>query len=364
MRKSIAVLVAAALLPLVAAVRPAEAAPRLRLPGPDVVARRRRASLRLDADKLQSALDFATQHTSATVLVLRHGCLAGASRLDALTSKVPLDGWSMTKSVTALLVGRAVTLGKLDIDRPIARLFPEADRAHGRLTPRHLLTMSSGLHLNWLRDLNPAMPDRVRDALSLASDHAPGTWWAYQQSPVTLLAEVVRRAVEADDLHAWANAQLFTPIGIARDQWFWQRDRAGTHRRLGAPVDDVTRLGAPRVPRPARRRAGTGGASSRATTCARCGRRRRANHAYGFLTWLNGRDSYVMPGTNGRDEGRARSSRRRRTTRSSSPDRTSSARSSSRRWTWWSSGSDTTGLTISTSVAASGRASPASSTSS
>ena len=30
----------------------------------------------------------------------------------------------------------------------------------------------------------------------------------------------------------------------------------------------------------------------------------QANHAYGFLTWLNGRDSYVMPGTNGRDAGR------------------------------------------------------------
>ena len=61
-----------------------------------------------------------------------------------MTSKVKLDGWSMTKSVTALVVGRAVTLGKLDIDRPIASLYPEADRAHGALTPRHLLTMTSG----------------------------------------------------------------------------------------------------------------------------------------------------------------------------------------------------------------------------
>jgi hypothetical protein len=30
----------------------------------------------------------------------------------------------------------------------------------------------------------------------------------------------------------------------------------------------------------------------------------RANHAYGFLTWLNGKDSFVMPGVNGRDVGK------------------------------------------------------------
>jgi CubicO group peptidase (beta-lactamase class C family) len=260
------------------------------------------SSVAMDGTKLQDALDFATQHTSATVLVIRHGCLAGATRLDALTSKVALDGWSLTKSVTALLVGRAVTLGKLDIDRPIARLFPEADRAHGRLTPRHLLTMSSGLHLNWLRDLNPAMPDRVRDALSLASHHVPGTWWEYQQSPVTLLAEAVRRAVRADDLQAWAQAQLFAPVGISASDWTWDRDRAGhtegwAHLKMVSPA--WARLGYLVL------RDGTW--NGRRLIAGDYMRQMRtsstANHAYGFLTWLNGRDSYVMPGTNGRDAG-------------------------------------------------------------
>jgi CubicO group peptidase (beta-lactamase class C family) len=261
------------------------------------------SSVHLDPAKLQAALDFATQHTSATVLVVRHGCLAGASRLDALTSTVQLDGWSMTKSVTALVTGRAVTLGKLDIDRPIAPLFPEADRAHGKLTPRHLLTMSSGTHLNWLRDLNPAMPDRIRDALSLEFDHTPGTYWEYQQSPVTLLAEVVRRAVGAKDLQAWAQEQLCGPVGIARGAWTWKRDRAG-HTEGWAQLEMVS---------PAWARLGTlvlhGGIwDGRRLTSSEYMRQMtsspKANHAYGFLTWLNGRDSYVMPGTNGRDAGR------------------------------------------------------------
>jgi CubicO group peptidase (beta-lactamase class C family) len=300
--RRLALLLAIAVMPVVAAASNADAASGCGFPG-RTWAKRAPSAVHLDAAKLQDALDFASQHTSVTVLVLRHGCLAGASRLDAITSKVKVDGWSMTKSVTALVTGRAVTLGKLDIDRPIAKLVPEADRAHGALTPRHLLTMSSGTHLNWLRDLNPAMPDRVRDALSLGFDHEPGTYWEYQQSPVTLLAEVVRRAVGARDLQAWAQQELFAPIGIARSDWSWQRDRAG-HTEGWAHLEMVSpawaRLGTLVLHRGtwAGRRLISSDYMRQMTSSS------KANHAYGFLTWLNGRDTYVMPGTNGRDAGR------------------------------------------------------------
>ena len=253
MRKPIAVLVAAALLPLVAAVRPAEAAPGCGFPGRTWSAKTP-ASLRLDADKLQSALDFATQHTSATVLVLRHGCLAGASRLDGLTSKVPLDGWSMTKSVTALLVGRAVSLGKLDIDRPIARLFPEADRAHGRLTPRHLLTMSSGLHLNWLRDLRSGdAGPRARRVVARVRPHARDVVGVPAEPGDAARGGRPARGQGRRPARVGERAALHADRHRSRSLVLAARP-GGTHRRLGASVDDVTRLGAPRLPRPARRR--------------------------------------------------------------------------------------------------------------
>ena len=35
-----------------------------------------------DARRLQSALDWATRHTSASIAVYRHGCLAGRAALD------------------------------------------------------------------------------------------------------------------------------------------------------------------------------------------------------------------------------------------------------------------------------------------
>jgi len=260
--------------------------------------------LGLDPDKLQEALDFATVHSSETVLVLRHGCLAGSSRLDPVTSELALDGWSMTKSVTALLVGRAVTLGKLNIDRPIGYLFPEADRAHGRLTPRQLMHMSSGLHLHWTRDFNgtPLMPDRVRDALSLPFDYKPGTRWVYHQSPVSLLGEAVTRAV-GKDLQAFAQKELFGPIGIATGSWTWDRDRAG-HTEAWAHLQmrsmDWARLGTLVLHR--------GNWNGRLLISKAYMRQMLtsspSNHAYGFLTWLNGKDSFVMPSTNGYDAGK------------------------------------------------------------
>lgn len=260
--------------------------------------------LGLDAIKLQDALDFATLHSSESVLVIRHGCLAGSSRLDAVTSELQLDGWSMTKSVTALLVGRAVALHKLDIDQPIGRYFPEADRKHARITPRQLLTMSAGLKLHWTRDFNGTslMPDRVRDALSLPFVHRGGAYWEYQQSPVSLLGETVTRAVRRD-LQSFAQKELFGPIGIAPGSWTWDRDRAG-HTEAWAHLQlrpaDWARLGLLVLHRGVwnGRRLIPSGYMKQMTASS------RANHAYGFLTWLNGRDSYVMPGVNGRDTGR------------------------------------------------------------
>jgi CubicO group peptidase (beta-lactamase class C family) len=260
--------------------------------------------LGLDAAKLQDAIDYATSRSSESLLVIRHGCLAGSSRLDSVTAEQQHEGWSMTKSVTALVVGRAVTLGKLNIDRPIGHLFPEADKAHARITPRQLLQMSSGLHLHWTRDFNgtPLMPDRVKDALSLPFDHKPGTYWEYEQSPVSLLAETVTRAVRRD-LQDFAQRELFSPIGIAAGTWRWDRDRAGhtegwAHLQL-RPVD-WARLGTLVL------HGGTwnGRRLISSAYVRQFSSSSPNNHAYGFLTWLNGRDSYAMPGTNGRDEGK------------------------------------------------------------
>ena len=262
--------------------------------------------LGLDARKLQSALDWATTHTSTTVAVYRHGCLAMESRLDRLgTRDVQFDGWSMTKSATALLVGRAVTLHRYHPNRPLKALYPEADRAHGRVLPTHLLTMTTGTHRNWVRDLSP-QEDRVRDALSLPFDHRPGTHWEYQQSNVSWLLDSVQRSTGSKDVQVWAQRNLFGPLGIRRSWWTWDRDRTG-HTEGWAHLKMVNQ-GWARLGQLMLQNGRWGGRQLIARSWIRkmTTPSTRTNNAYGYLTWLNAGGRYVLPNVEGPDEGRGK----------------------------------------------------------
>ena len=258
------------------------------------------ADEQMDAARLQTTLDWASLHQSVSTAVYRHGCLVAASRGDDVTGTTPIDGWSMTKSVSSLVVGRAVTLGYLRVGDRIGRWFPWADAAHRRLTIRNLLEMSSGLHRNWVRDLSP-MPDRVHDALSLKFDHAPGTHWEYEQSTVTLLMAAVSKAV-GEDVQTFAQDQLFGPIGIKAGSWTWERDRAGNTEgwaHLHMSNRDFARLGWLTLRR--------GRWSGRQLISRRYLRQalhpNRTNGAYGYLWWLNGGTSWVLPSVYSTDEG-------------------------------------------------------------
>jgi CubicO group peptidase (beta-lactamase class C family) len=123
---------------------------------------------------------------------------------------------------------------------------PEASAGHGAITMRDLLTMTSGLRWNGLRDYNIfTMPDRVRDALTLDIVHPRGTYYEYAQSAVSLLAEAVERAA-GEDFERFAERELAGRLGIPDDRWHWVRDRAGNvagFMGVNMRPDDFGRLG-------------------------------------------------------------------------------------------------------------------------
>jgi CubicO group peptidase (beta-lactamase class C family) len=254
----------------------------------------------LDAGRLQEALDFATSRQSAAIAVYRHGCLVGEDRAAGVSADQRFQSFSMAKSVTAMVTGRAITLGYLSVDDPVGAFMPEADREHGAMTVRDLLTMSSGLHWNFYRDYNIfTRGDRVKDALTLPFDHRPGTWYEYHQSPVTLLAKVVERAV-GRDFQEFAQEQLFAPIGIAPDAWSWGRDDAGNtfaFHDLMMRRDDYARLGFLME-----RRGVWNGRRLIADSWVRDATSpSKANAGYGYLFWLDCCKPYIAPTTQNRD---------------------------------------------------------------
>jgi CubicO group peptidase (beta-lactamase class C family) len=199
----------------------------------------------MDAQRLQDAIDYGTSQLGFAIRVLRHGCLVGEDRNAASNRNAQYESWSMAKSITAMVFGRAMTMGLASPDDPVGALLTEADQGHGAITLRDLLTQTSGMHWNGFRDYDIAMPDRVRDALTVGLDHKPGEYYEYSQSGPALLAEAVQRAV-GEDFQAFAQRELFGPIGIREGSWRWVRDSQGhTQGFFGMNMvpDDYARLG-------------------------------------------------------------------------------------------------------------------------
>jgi CubicO group peptidase (beta-lactamase class C family) len=240
--------IAAAVVALCVAAAPAHAAKSCQSPKGDWE-RATPAEEGMDAAKLQDAMDYGTSQLSFAVRVYRRGCLVAEDRSAAVNRTQTYESWSMAKSVTALIFGRAMTLGLISPDDPVGALFPEADKAHGTIVMRDLLTQTSGLRWNGFRDYNISMPDRIRDALTLDIAHKPGTYFEYAQSPVALLAAAVGRAVGSDApgyVQTFGQRELLDKLGIPADAWHWNRDSAGNvggFWGVNMRPDDFARLG-------------------------------------------------------------------------------------------------------------------------
>lgn len=199
-----------------------------------------------DAAKLQEAMDYGSSQQAFAVRVYRRGCLVGEDRGAAANRNVQFESWSMAKSVTALMFGRAMQMGLISPNDPVGSLFPEADRGHGAIEMVDLLTMTSGLHWNGFRDYNIfTVPDRIRDALTLPLAKDPGTFFEYAQSAVSLLAEAIGRS-SGQDAGEFAQRALMGPLGISADSWRWTRDPAGHiggFYGVNMRPDDFGRLG-------------------------------------------------------------------------------------------------------------------------
>jgi CubicO group peptidase (beta-lactamase class C family) len=183
--------------------------------------------LGFDQAALDHMLDDIASRNTGAVAVYRYGCLAGSRYPSGPDQQ--WQSWSMAKSVTALAVARAVTLHLMSLDDRIGSLVNEADQAHGALKIKTLMQQSSGLHWNLFRDYGGAVTQRddfIRNALTLPFDHEPGTWFEYAQVPVALTLLGVERAT-GQSAKDFLDAQLFGPLGIPKDAWYWQHDAAG-----------------------------------------------------------------------------------------------------------------------------------------
>jgi CubicO group peptidase (beta-lactamase class C family) len=159
-----------------------------------------------------------------SLMILRHGRVAGegwwtpyrADRLHLL--------YSLSKSFTSTAVGFAVAEGRLGLDDPVLKFFPnDAPRdpsPHLRaLKVRHLLTMSVGHALDDRSDmLAEPSGNWPRAFLARPIRYAPGKRFLYSSSATYMLSAILHR-LTGERLVDYLRPRLFDPIGIERAEW-------------------------------------------------------------------------------------------------------------------------------------------------
>ncbi|WP_067469744.1 serine hydrolase domain-containing protein [Actinomadura macra] len=125
------------------------------------------------------------------------GGRAGAGR--PWTRDTLVNFFSVGKGLTALLVARLMDGGRLDVDAPVTRYWPEFGKAgKDEVTVRHLLTHQAGVPALRVRMPPGAMLDQSVMAKALAEQEpwwCPGEAHGYHVNTFGyLIGEVVRRA--------------------------------------------------------------------------------------------------------------------------------------------------------------------------
>ncbi|GAA4550488.1 serine hydrolase domain-containing protein [Pseudonocardia xishanensis] len=256
----------------------------------------------LSSEKLREAAGFAASRGTLSFRVYRNGCEVFVGPYDGLVSDIPRNNFSHTKTVLALSALRAQQLGIIDIDEPIGEYVPETaedvDPVKLTITTRQLLEMSSGMHTQYVWP-ETAAPDGVEIAYADPQDHAPGTFWEYNQIPLNLVPHVIESALGGDvDYQDWVQKEMFEPLGIPRDSWFWLRDRVGhtlgSHHLFSSPRH-MALIGALMDGE------GTVGGRELIAKGLYDELIKPLDHigqpSYGLLTWLNSGDSYKTVGT-------------------------------------------------------------------
>lgn len=173
-------------------------------------------------DALLAADNAAGRNTRAMVVV-RDGTIAAEAYADGFDAQTPLFGWSMGKSLTAILIGHLEYIGKADIAE--RQLFP-AWQGDGRadISLENMLQMLSGLDFN---ERYAAGSDATRmlfeshsaAAVALASplQYPPGERFAYSSGTTNLLTRLwVERMGGTEKAVNYLLGEILAPLGMTR----------------------------------------------------------------------------------------------------------------------------------------------------
>ncbi len=171
-----------------------------------------------------AALDFVRAADAVdsihSVMLMRHGRVVVEGYWAPYDAETRHALYSLSKSFTSTAVGLAAAEGKLSIDDPVLKFFPEDAPAEPSANLKamrvsDLLRMSTGHHDE------PKRPDDqvwTRVFLAHPVPSKPGTHFLYNTSGTYMASAIVQKATGQTVLD-FLRPRLFEPLGIDDPQW-------------------------------------------------------------------------------------------------------------------------------------------------
>lgn len=137
----------------------------------------------------------------------------------AMAPDTVFDIGSVSKQFTAAAIMKLEEMGKLQVDDPITRFFPDVPADKRGVTLHHLLTHSSGFGLE-VRDAvhAPSRAEMVALTLTAKLNTPPGQTYSYSNAGYSLLGAVIEIA-SGEGYEPFLRRHLWLPAGMRDTGW-------------------------------------------------------------------------------------------------------------------------------------------------
>ncbi len=192
----------------------------------------------------------ASRHQMHSIMILRHGKVIAEGWWKPFSPSLVHTMYSCSKSFTATAIGFAVSEGKISLDDPVIKFFPDqlpavvSDNLKA-LRVRDLLSMSVGHEKEppLLIGEEGTPTDWVRVFLAHPVVYRPGTRFLYN-SAATYMCSAIIQKVTGEKLIDYLQSRLWGPLGITGIDW--ETDPKGINTGgwgLRLKTEDMARFG-------------------------------------------------------------------------------------------------------------------------
>ena len=194
------------------------------------------------------------QHDGLAMVVIHDGAIAYEWHSPNHDSTTPTMLFSVTKSITSLLVGAAIEDGLIkSVDDPITLYLPElATGGFEAVTIEEALQMDS--NSTYVEDDNPFgthvefnyTADLEKDILGLAVRDEPHAEFTYKSGDNAILGLILDRVLEPESITSYLQRRLLDPLGVEHPGVWSTDDDDGLERTwccLALTAADLARFG-------------------------------------------------------------------------------------------------------------------------